>query len=234
MEDDRTIADALSQLTLAFGTNPLAAIRSLEEAIPFQSGEGVGPTDFLSGNGFSPATLHAALAVKRVAGQINVLVHAAGILASLPHILQAGEVVQEVSLGAGNTGKEFDLTTNLRVAEFKFISWRGGSEAIRQNSVFKDFMKLLWDESGRRKQLFLTGTEQAVKFMQGGRSLDSVLSRNVKLKSEFGDKYGPQFQRVGDFYGVFRHEVEIVDLKTIIPTLSDVDIPADEPPLAET
>lgn len=43
----------------------------------------------------------------------------------LPHILEPDERVESVSLGAGNTGRDFDLETNVRVAEFKFIHWRG-------------------------------------------------------------------------------------------------------------
>lgn len=72
-----------------------------------------------------------AAAIKNVAGQINVIIHAAGILCSLPGILEPGEVVQSVSLGAGNTGRKFDLETNFRVAEYKFIDWRGGSETAK-------------------------------------------------------------------------------------------------------
>ncbi|WP_283814259.1 hypothetical protein [Bradyrhizobium aeschynomenes] len=41
----------------------------------------------------------------------------------LPHILEEGEIVDYVSLGAGNTGRPFDLETNRRIAEFKFIHW---------------------------------------------------------------------------------------------------------------
>jgi len=55
----------------------------------------------------------AAALMKRVAGQINVVIHALGILLCLPHILEADEVVEYVSLGAGNTGRAFDLETNL-------------------------------------------------------------------------------------------------------------------------
>ena len=57
----------------------------------------------------------------------------------LPHTLEARGAVEYVSLGAGNTGREFDLETNRRIAEFKFIHWRGGAESIRQNQLFKDF-----------------------------------------------------------------------------------------------
>jgi len=53
--------------------------------------------------------------------------------------LQSGEVVEQLSLGAGNSGKSFDLTTNQRVAEFKFIQWKGGSESARKREFFKDF-----------------------------------------------------------------------------------------------
>ena len=46
-------------------------------------------------------TAPAALLVKRSAGQINVIVHAVGILVALPKILEPGELVQSLSLAAG-------------------------------------------------------------------------------------------------------------------------------------
>jgi hypothetical protein len=64
--------------------------------------------------------------MKQVAGQINVVIHALVILLCLPHILKDHEVIEYVSLGAGNTARAFDLETNQRVAEFKFIRWQGG------------------------------------------------------------------------------------------------------------
>ena len=39
--------------------------------------------------------------MKRLAGQINVTIHALGILLCLPHILEPSERVEPVSLGAG-------------------------------------------------------------------------------------------------------------------------------------
>lgn len=103
---------------------------------------GLGPQEvpeLLVANDVHQGALSAAGLVKEVSGQINVMIHALGILLCLPAILEPGECVESVSLGAGNTGKKFDLETNRRVAEFKFINWRGGPEAIRQNSLFKDF-----------------------------------------------------------------------------------------------
>ena len=61
----------------------------------------------------------AALLVKRSAGQINVIVHAVGILVALPKILEPGELVQSLSLGAGNTGRAHDLETDRRIDEFR-------------------------------------------------------------------------------------------------------------------
>ena len=69
--------------------------------------------------------LAAAAELKRMAGQVDVTIHALGILLCLPHILEAGETVEYVSLGAGNTGRRFDLETNLRIAEFSSSAGAG-------------------------------------------------------------------------------------------------------------
>ena len=98
------------------------------------------------------------------------------------------------------------------MAEFKFITWRGGAEAIRQNQVFKDFLKLLWDDSGKKKQLFLAGTQEALAFMRGRRALDSVLSGNVSLKSKFEAMYGTEYRTVCDFYRDHKDIVDVVDV----------------------
>ena len=82
--------------------------------------------EFCDGNSIDDRFMSSATSIKKLAGQINVIIHAAGILCSLPAILMPTEVIESVSLGAGNTGRQFDLETNLRVAEYKFIDWRGG------------------------------------------------------------------------------------------------------------
>jgi hypothetical protein len=131
----------------------------------------------LGGAGVTREVLAAAGVLKRLAGQIHVSIHAAGILLCLPHILEPGERVDYVSLGAGNTGRDFDLETNFRVAEFKFIHWRGGAEAIRQNQLFKDFYLLCESVSAKRKYLYVMGTNHPLKFLNGERGLaTSVLS----------------------------------------------------------
>ena len=163
--------------------------------------------------------LAAAAALKRMAGQVNVAIHALGILRCLPHILEVEEEVEYVSLGAGNTGRRFDLETNLRIAEFKFIRWRGGAEAARQNAAFKDFVMLATQPTRKRKYLYLVGTEQALRFLEGGRALDSVLNANQKLGRLFWAQYGDRFSTVGEYYGVHGGEVEIVDVSPWVPEL---------------
>ena len=157
--------------------------------------------------------LNSAFAVKRASSQIDVTIHATGILHSLKYILERGEAIESLSLGAGNTGKRFDLETNLRVAEFKFIHWKGGSEVIRQDSLFKNFFELAEYETEKRKCLYVMGTELPLKFLSGRRALRSVLSRDPKnILRTIADNYGPEVTTVRDYYHLKKHEVEIHDI----------------------
>ena len=158
--------------------------------------------------------LNSAFEVKRASSQIDVTIHATGILHSLKYILERGEEIESLSLGAGNTGKRFDLETNLRVAEFKFIHWKGGSEAIRQTSLFKDFFELAEYETEKRKCLYVMGTELPLKFLSGRRTLRSVL-RGLDPKNilrTIADNYGPEVTGVRDYYHLKKDEVEIHDI----------------------
>jgi hypothetical protein len=163
--------------------------------------------------------LSAAGLIKTLAAQIHVAVHALGILLSLEHILKPGEVIDYVSLGAGNTGKAFDLETNLRLAEFKFIRWQGGSETIRQNSLFKDFYLLAEYPSDKQKFLYVLDNEYPAKFLNGGRALASVLSRNVKLRADFIERYGERYRTVREYYLPRKDLVVIQDILPFVPEL---------------
>lgn len=160
--------------------------------------------------------INSAFAVKRVASQINVVIHAAGILRSLDGVLESGEIVESVSLGAGNTGRKFDLETNLRIAEYKFIDWQGGAESIRQNGIFKDFFELAEYETEKRKFLYVVGTDYPLKFFNGGRALTSVLSRNPKMLFRIKEKYGVGIAKVRDYYEIKKNDVAIEDVTRYI------------------
>lgn len=164
--------------------------------------------------------LTAAGLIKRLAGQVNVVIHALGILLCLPKVLQTDEVIESISLGAGNTGKPFDLETNHRVAEFKFITWQGEPEAIRQNSLFKDFYYLAEHDSSKSRHLYVLGTEFPLRFLNSRRALESVLSKNVTFHNEFRVKY-PDYQVVRDYYLPRRNQVSIEDMSAMVPGLTE-------------
>lgn len=210
------IAELLARFTGADLTHTLARIESGARGLTAED-----CANFLENAGAGREALAAAAEMKRLAGQINVTIHALGILLCLPHILEPDERVEYVSLGAGNTGRDFDLETNLRVAEFKFIRWRGGAESIRQNSVFKDYLLLAEHPTGKRKHLYLLGTEHALKFLRGGRALSSVLSRNDKLQKMFSDRFGETFRTVGDYFAAHANAVRVDDVSPWLSELAE-------------
>ena len=111
--------------------------------------------EYLSKNELDAGVLQSALILKNSLGQINVIIHALGIINLLKNILDDNEVIEELSIGAGNTNRPFDLTTNKRIAEFKFINWSGNQDTIRQNSVFKDFFELEVFKTDKKKYLYV-------------------------------------------------------------------------------
>lgn len=211
------IGDAIDHLQLFSGADLTRTLSRIEISL-----EGIGSNQchsVLSDCRADSLVLGAAGVVKRLAGQINVIVHALGILLCLPHLLQRDELIEYVSLGAGNTGKAFDLETNLRVAEFKFINWQGGSESIRQNSLFKDFYELAEYEGNKHRHLYVLGTEYPTKFLNGGRAMTSVLSKEGSLQRRFELKHGQQYRTVREYFLPRRHLVELKDVSQLVPEL---------------
>src|SRR5437879_4998533 len=126
----------------------------------------------------------------------TVIVHAVGILVSLSYVLEPGERIESLSLGAGNTGRPHDLETDRQVAEFKFIEWRGGPESIRQNTLFVDVFNLATARTNKRRVLYVVGKATPLRFLNNRRALTSVLSKNSAVASRFRDLYGDTFQTV--------------------------------------
>lgn len=174
-------------------------------------------------NGIDTSLLLAALLIKRNAAQIDEIVHAAGILVSLPHILKRGEVIEYLSLAAGNTGRRFDLETNARIAEFKFIDWKGGAESIRQNQLFKDFFELAESETPKERYLYTVGLKYPLRFFNGRRAMKSVLSKNASTATKFQNSYGERFTRVCEYYEHRKSCVNLVDLAEIVPELAQLN-----------
>jgi hypothetical protein len=211
------VAEAIHLLQTFRGADLTQTIYQVEKSL-----KGVSAQNYLAvltTSGARAEVLGAAGLIKQLAGQINVVIHALGILQCLPHILRPGEVIDYVSLGAGNTGRAFDLETSLRVAEFKFIHWKGGPESIRQNSLFKDFYEMAEHETHKERYLYVLGTEHAVRFLRGGRAMSSVLSRNETLRRKFTEKYGDRYRTIRDYYIPRKESVVIQDVSPFVPGL---------------
>lgn len=134
----------------------------------------VGINDVIQKEGIDESVLQAALLVKKRISQIDVAIHAIGIINSLKYILEEDETIEYLSLGAGNSGRKFDLETNKRIAEFKFINWSDKSNTIRQNTTFKDFFELVEYDTEKMKCLYILDKEKVLNFFNGNRALNPL------------------------------------------------------------
>lgn len=183
----------------------------------FTGAEAESAKTLLANQNIDEGLFKAALFIKHNSAQINEIVHTVGILAVLPKILEPGEQVESMSLAAGNTGRDFDLETNKRIAEFTFIEWQGGPEVIRQNKVFKDFYFLAEEDTDKRRELFSIGTKHVLQFMRSKRGIDSILNGNAKLGRAFRSKYGNRLTFVQDYYDTVKEKVAIRDICDHLP-----------------
>ncbi|HEY2082234.1 MAG TPA: hypothetical protein VGI88_05575 [Verrucomicrobiae bacterium] len=198
------------------GDGLAACVSALENGIHGQRRGDI--EKFLITKNIGSDLFESALYIKRHFGQIDEVIHATGILLALPKILLPDEEISGLSLAAGNTGHQFDLETTHRVAEFTFISWRGGPEVIRQNKIFKDFFFLAEEPTSKRKELWVLGTEMPLKFFRSRRSVKAILKNNAKLSRRFEQIY-PQnpFETVVEYYKKKSESVSICDLRPILP-----------------
>jgi hypothetical protein len=164
-------------------------------------------------------TFSGVIALKELVGQINVVIHTIGILTSLPHLLDPNEIVENLSLGAGTGGHRYDLETNKRIAEFKFIRWRGAN-SVRQDGLFADLFGLASAKTTKRRVLYVVGAQRPLAFLKGRRALTNVLKHHGRF-SNFKALHGDQFATVGDYYASVANRVEILDLLDLVPWMRE-------------
>jgi hypothetical protein len=217
MSDDLVAA---FQLISAFrGAGLTAKIAELEAITQHKTKDVIRPV--LAQLFVSSDLLRAAVAVKRAAAQIDTLIHAVGMLLSLCELLEDGEVIESLSLGAGNTGKNFDLVTNTRIAEFTFIDWKGGPESMRKQKVFKDFYLLAEAETDKGRYLYFLGQEHAPKVFQSESACVDMLRKDVSRRRALEAKYGPAI-KVREYYRANQGRVVLQDLCTVAPNAAAV------------
>lgn len=174
--------------------------------------------------GLSEELLEAALIVRRDVGRVSDVIHATVIALALPKILEPGEVISNrPSLGPGNDKtRPFDLETNRRVAEFKVALWSGG-DVMRKRTLTADLVHLALDQSGRRPELWVAGTEPT-RFLRTSTSLvGDLLSRASRhLRTRFHNRYGTDDIPLRDFVTHHAAHIHHRDIADILPTVSAV------------
>jgi hypothetical protein len=175
-------------------------------------------TERLQRIGIDPELLQGAIIVKNLAAQVDVVVHAVGILTALPHVMSPNEEIVRLSLGAGSSS-DFDLVTSHQVAEFKFIGWKGGAEAVRHDTLLIDVFNLASADTDKRRVLYLTGITHPLRWLSTSRgSTRRALARKPGLVDKFDNHYGKErLERVAEFWAAVRDTVEIVDLAEKLP-----------------
>jgi hypothetical protein len=173
--------------------------------------------------GLTEQLLHGALIVRRDVGRVSDVIHATVISLALPLILEEGEVVSNrPSLGPGNDqSRPFDLETNHRVAEFKVAVWSGG-DMMRKRGVAADLVHLALDESGRRPELWVAGTEP-LRFLQTSTStVADLLSRSSRQqRARYEARYGTQELPLRTFVAEHATHVHLRNIADVLPAVAE-------------
>ncbi|MGS2617522.1 hypothetical protein ACVCAH_23810 [Micromonospora sp. LZ34] len=173
-------------------------------------------------SGMSLDLLLAALLVRKHAGRLSDIIHAAVITQVAPLILEDGErVLRRPSLAAGNDpSRPYDLETDRRIAEFKVSVWKG-ADAMRQRGAFADLVHLALDQSGRRAQLFVAGPP-AIHFLRTAKgSAAWALNRSSPvLRRRFEERFGSLDVPIRDFTAGPAGHVELIDLTQLLPAIA--------------
>lgn len=217
--DAPQLGEAVALLADFLGAEPLtAAISSLERDLAGRTAREVG--DMAATRGIGPELMVAALTVRESLGRLNDLIHAAGIVLALPHLLEDGEeIAVRPSLAAGNDpGRPFDLETDRRVAEFKLARWRG-ADAMRKRQTFKDLVMLAADGTGRRAELFVVGPEPG-RFLRTSRATAAwALDRTPHARRVFEESFGSLEVSVAEFTERHAGHVRVTDLCDVLPPM---------------
>ncbi|WP_405108727.1 hypothetical protein OG559_27020 [Micromonospora sp. NBC_01405] len=178
--------------------------------------------EIADGSGMGMDLLLAALLVRKHAGRLSDVIHAAVITQVVPLILEDGErVLRRPSLAAGNDpSRPYDLETDRRIAEFKMSVWKG-ADAMRKRGAFADLVHLALDQSGRRAQLYIAGP-QAIRFLRTATGTATwALNRSSPiLRRRFEDRFGSLDVPIRDFTAGPAAHVELVDLTGLLPAIA--------------
>ena len=201
MNDD--LALAFHKLRNYFGDDLSTRVTVLEHH--FSGGKLETLDDLLGRKKLTADLLHSARPIKRATGQIHVVIHALGILLSLPSVLEKGEIIEQLSSGLATR----PAVTTIWI--FTFIDWKGRDSA-RQDKLFKDFFLLAEADTQKKRCLYVNSRDGAIKCLSGGRLCKSLLGRNALTGSRFTTQY-PDTMRVCDYFRQRESLIAIIQLE---------------------
>ena len=127
----------------------------------------------------------------------------------------AVEVRAAALAGGRDARRPFDVETNLRVAEFKLSHW--GGDEMWKREVFRDFVRLAADTSGRRAELYVLGPEPR-RFLETSRSkIAWGLDRSPGLLRLFSERFGDVAMTVAAFAAGPGSRVRVIDVASMLP-----------------
>lgn len=200
------LARSVEQIPKFSGVNLASTITKVESEIFGRNKRQI--AEWLTNANMDARLVESAKAIKRTAAQIDVVLHVLGILFSLPTILEEGEIVESLSLGAGSSkSKRFDVETNRRIAEFTFIDWTG-NDNMRLQKVFKDFYRLAEFATSKSKELWVTDDSYVLKYLRSGASVRSATHKQRDIWEDFQAKY-PLIEKIGEYYRLRGSSVQL-------------------------
>ena len=212
-----SLSDSVATLASFLDRRPLPeAIAAIEADVEHATALEVRSIALVAG--VDARLLAAAVRVRRDFGRLGDIIAAAAILGLLPSMLEDGEtVVSRPNLTAGNDPRRpFDVETNLRIVEFHLDVWTGRDDT-RKRELFKDFVRLAADTSGRRPELLVLGPEPR-RFLETSRSRASwALDRSPGMQRLFLERFGDVSATVASFTAGPGARVQIVDVAPMLP-----------------
>jgi len=213
-------AEAFATLLAFIGSADLTGrIAALEARM--KGVDRVAGSDLADESGLSLELLFAALLVRKHAGRLSDIIHAAVITQTLPLILEEDErVLCRPSLAAGNDpSRPYDLETDRRIAEFKVAVWKG-ADAMRKRGASADLVHLALDQSSRQAQLYVAGPP-AIHFLQTakGSAAWGLNRSSPKLRQRFEERFGSLDMPIREFTAGPAGHVELIDLTRLLPAI---------------
>lgn len=157
--------------------------------------------------------------IKKQSSRIDEIIHSMGIINSLSKILKKNEKIERISIGSGNSNSKFDLITNKRIAEFKFSLWNTGSNSNRKEEFLKDYLKLLIDNSNKKKEFYCFNKKDFEKYLTGNTKFKEIKKlTNIIIKgvSEIEARYKLKLTTIRDLKNIPILKIQIKDLNNYL------------------